>query len=222
MTSQMSAVERLDDLSTRLRSALLSDVLDSLGNREHILPSGITSLEPDTVLVGFAVPVLVEEVFDIPQEPYRGEIASLDDLRVGEVPVLAAAGTTRAALWGELFSTAARARGGRGVVVDGPVRDSRLIRTMGFPVFCRGTLPLDCNGRTRYILHRQTVRIGRVPVADGDLLFADEDGIVVVPQTLATQSIELALEKAATENQVRAALLSGMTLSAAWDRFRVL
>lgn len=218
----MSWSGRLDDIALRLRSALLSDVLDGLGHRQHTLPSPITPLEPGAVLVGTAMPVLVEEVFELPSEPYRGEIAALDDLREGDVPVVAAAGTTRAALWGELFSTAARARGARGAVVDGPVRDTRLIRSMGFPVFSRGSLPLDCHGRTRYAAHRQSVQIGQIEVANADLVFADEDGIVVVPEPLVERAVDLALEKGATENKVRDALRDGMTLREAWNRFRVL
>ncbi len=212
----------LDSLVRGLRTALLSDVLDQLGHRQHSLPPSITALEPGTVLAGYAMPILVEEVDDIPAEPYRGEVAAMDDLRDGDVAVLAAAATTHAALWGELFSTAARARGARGAIVDGLVRDTRLIRGMHFPVFARGALPLDCNGRTAYVAHRQPVQIAGVSVAGGDLVFADEDGIVVVPQPLVDETVQRAFEKATTENTVREALLGGMTLREAWDRYRVL
>ena len=63
------------------------------------------------VVAGWANPFLVAEAGEIPAEPYASEIAALDDLAPGEFVLVAAGGSARAACWGELFSTAARARG---------------------------------------------------------------------------------------------------------------
>ncbi|MDX7953255.1 hypothetical protein P7D22_19000 [Lichenihabitans sp. Uapishka_5] len=67
-----------------------------------------------------------------------------------------------------------------------------------------------------------TVRLGGVPVAAGDLIIADEDGIVVVPRRHAPRAVELAIAKAATENKARDLLLTGGKLADVWERFRVL
>jgi 4-hydroxy-4-methyl-2-oxoglutarate aldolase len=135
---------------------------------------------------------------------------------------VAAGGSARAACWGELFSTAARARGARGTVIDGYCRDARSIAALGYPVWCRGMLPLDCKGRVAVTGWRQPAVVGGLPVSPGDLVVADDDGAVVVPAGLTDQTIRLALAKASKEHGLRDALEAGSTLRAAYDRFGVL
>lgn len=169
-------------------------------------------LSTGTVVVGRAMPMLVAEVETIPDDPYRGESAALDDLRPGEVAVVAAGGTGRAALWGELFSHAARARGARAAVVDGFHRDGRLVREIGVPLLSRGALPLDGNGRASVVGHREPVVGGGLAVAAGDVVVGDEDGVVVVPAALVEETVTLALEKVDGENRARGAIRAGMRM----------
>ena len=74
-----------------------------------------------------------------------------------------------------------RYRGCRGVVLDGPTRDSPAIRTMGFPVFHVGFHPADSLGRLDVVAHNVPIECGGVLVNPGDLILADHDGVVVVP-----------------------------------------
>jgi regulator of RNase E activity RraA len=207
---------------SRLYAAVVSDILDDLGHRDHVLDPAIGPLGHGAVITGPANPFLVTETGQIPAEPYTGEIAALDDIRPGEVILVAAGGSARAACWGELFSTAARARGARGTVVDGYCRDARAITALGYPVWCRGTLPLDCKGRTAVTAWRQPAVIGGLQVRPGDLVVADDDGTVVIPAELAEETISRALAKASKEHGLRDALEAGSTLRAAYDRFGVL
>ena len=123
---------------------------------------------------------------------------------------------------GELFSTAARARGARGTVIDGYCRDQHRIMGMGYPAWCRGGLPLDCNGRTAVTAWRQPAVVGGLLVQPGDLVVADVDGVVVVPAGLAPEVVQRAALKAEQENGLRDALARGSTLRDAYDRFGVL
>ena len=211
-----------DLVVSRLYTAVVSDILDDLGHRDHVLDLAIRPRVSGQVIAGPANPFLVTEVDQIAAEPYAGEIAALDDIRPGEIILVAAGGSARAACWGELFSTAARARGARGTVIDGYCRDARSIATLGYPVWCRGMLPLDCKGRTAVTGWRQPAVVGGLPVSPGDLVVADDDGAVVVPAGLADQTIRLALAKASKEHGLRDALQAGSTLRAAYDRFGVL
>jgi 4-hydroxy-4-methyl-2-oxoglutarate aldolase len=207
---------------SRLYAAVVSDILDDLGHRDHILDPAIRPLGRGAVIAGFASPFLVAEVDQIPDEPYTGEIAALDDIRPGEVILVAAGGSARAACWGELFSVAARARGARGTLIDGHCRDASRIAGLGYPVWCRGTLPLDCKGRTAVTAWRQPAVVGGLPVRPGDLVVADDDGAVVVPGELTEETISRALAKASKEHGLRDALEAGSTLRAAYDQFGVL
>jgi 4-hydroxy-4-methyl-2-oxoglutarate aldolase len=212
----------LDLVETRLGAAVVSDILDDLGHREHTLDPAIRPLGRGAVVAGWANPFLVAEVAAIPAEPYTGEIAALDEIQPGDIVLVAAGGSARAASWGELFSTAARARGARGTLIDGYCRDERRITGMGYPVWCRGLLPLDCKGRLAVTGSRQPAPVGGLLVRPGDLVVADVDGAVVVPAGLAAETVRRGLEKVSKENGLREALIAGRTLRAAYDRFGVL
>jgi 4-hydroxy-4-methyl-2-oxoglutarate aldolase len=132
-------------------SAMASDALDELGLRDQVMAPGLLPLTPGTVLSGPVLTVLVEATATVrdPDDPYRSEIDAVDRLRPGHVPLYSAPDGNRAAVWGELFSRAALAKGAVGAVVDGYVRDCRLVRAAGFPVFARGASPLDTRARAR-------------------------------------------------------------------------
>jgi len=211
-----------DLVAGRLSAAVVSDVLDDLGHRDHVLDPAIRPLGDAAVIAGRANPFLVAEVDEMPADPYAGEIAALDEIAPGDVVLIAAAGSARAACWGELFSTAARVRGARGTVIDGYCRDAQVIAALGYPVWCRGRLPLDVRGRLAVTAWRQPAVLGGLPVQPGDLVVADADGVVVVPAALAAETVGRALEKVSKENGVRDALAEGSTLRSAYDRFGVL
>ena len=213
----------LPDLAAgRLSTAVVSDILDDIGHRDHVLDPAIRPLGDARVIAGWANPFVVAEVDEIPAEPYTGEIAAMDDIGPDDVVLVAAAGSARAACWGELFSTAALARGARGTLIDGYCRDAPVIAALGYPVWCRGLLPLDVKGRLAVTAWREPAVVGGLPVRPGDLVVADADGAVVVPARLAADTVGRALDKASKENRVREALAEGSTLRGAYDRFGVL
>ena len=141
----MSEVPLLQSIAQSLYTAVLSDVLDELGFREQAMPPSIRPLDDDLVMVGRARTGVYREVYSVVagDNPYALEIALVDDLKPGDVAVLGCGGSTRIAPWGELLSTAARARGAAGCLTDGFVRDIKPIRRMRFPVFHGGIAPLD-------------------------------------------------------------------------------
>jgi regulator of RNase E activity RraA len=124
--------------------------------------------------------------------------------------------------WGELLTTAARARGAVGCVTDGLVRDVRLIREMRFPVFSGGIGPLDSKGRGTVVAIDVPVECGGVLVSPGDWIFGDVDGVVVLPGSLCERALRDALQKAASENTVRAELAAGEPLASVFARHGIL
>jgi len=209
---------------TELYSAVLSDVLDSLGNTEHAMHPGIRPLDESLTLFGRARTGLYMEVYaETPDEnPYELEIALIDDLKPNDIAVLACPNSPRVAPWGELLSTASKARGAAGCVTDGLVRDIRLIRAMDFPVFAGGIGPLDSKGRGTVMRIDVPVVVGGVYVRPGDWLFGDADGIVVVPDELAEPAVCNALEKIEGENRTREELETGALLKDVFARHGIL
>jgi regulator of RNase E activity RraA len=162
------------------------------------------------------------DVYHVPAEPYAIEIEAVDSLLPGEVMVVSTAESKRNAPWGELLSTAAQSRGARGAVVDGLVRDTRKIQAMGFPLFAAGIKPVDSKGRGVVVDYNRPVESGGVLVTPGDLLFADDDGVVVIPSEAVPETIQLATSKVALENHTREELQNGAYLRDVYLRYGVL
>src|SRR6266511_1040381 len=189
MTDLLAAFRPHQD---HLYSAVLADVLDGLGHRSSCLPPEVRPLRPEWRLFGRAVTLSAVPAASEPAHPYAIEMECIDSLRPGDVLVATTSGDRSSALWGELLSTASRAHGAVGVVLDGLTRDTTKILDMDFPVFAAGFSPLDSKGRLDAISFNQPVRSGECVIHAGDLVFGDIDGVVVVPQRLA----EAALTKA--------------------------
>ncbi|MDU4962411.1 MAG: RraA family protein [Sporomusaceae bacterium] len=211
------------EIESKLYSAVISDILDSLGYRRQTMDPAIRPLRDEMVLFGRAKTVMAADVNRMPDKPYAKLIDVLDAIGPGEIFVAALGGSTRSAFWGELLSTATRARGGRGAVIDGLSRDSRKIIEMQFPLFSRGMRPTDSLGRNEVIECDTPIECGGVTVQPGDFIFGDIDGIVVIPAAVAAEVIERALQKVSAENQVRDAIRNeGMKVADAYAKFGVL
>jgi 4-hydroxy-4-methyl-2-oxoglutarate aldolase len=204
---------RLDWVARSLYSGLLSDACDAAGYRDRALGADIRPLDEALVLVGRAKTAVWAPMFHVPTRPYDKEIAAVDSLRPGEVFVMAVGRSREIVPWGELLSTASLARGGRGAVMDGLVRDSRQIRAMGFPVYCTGRRPYDSCGRGIVVDYDVAVTIDGVVVQPGDLVFGDSDGVVVVPQAAETEILDRAWTKMSGEDRTRDALRAGIPLA---------
>ncbi len=214
-----------EEIAARLYTAVLSDVLDSMGLAAQAMRPFVRPLDEDLVLFGRARTGLYMPRYHVEpgHNPYEVEIALVDDLRPGEVAVFACGGPTeRIAPWGELLTTASIARGAAGCVTDGLVRDVRRIREMRWPVFHGGIGPLDSKGRAEMMAMDVPVVCGGVRVEAGDYVFGDVDGVVVIPQAAAVEAIRLGLEKVRAEDRTREMLAAGKRLKDVFDEFGVL
>jgi regulator of RNase E activity RraA len=213
-----------DMMAETLYVAVISDILDSMGLRNQVLQPGVVPAHPDPsqVLVGRAATVLVGPQYEVVDQPYTNQIAAIDALQPGDVVVSGVGGMTNVAVWGELFSNAAKARGARGFLTDGCHRDTRMVLDLGFPVFSRGPRPVDISGRGTVISIGRPVEVSGVVVHPGDLVFAEVDGVVIIPQDVAEETMSRAFDKVAKEDGAREDLRRGHLLSEVWSRYRVL
>lgn len=208
------------DRLARLYTAVVADVLDKLGFRNQCLDPRVRPLYPEARCAGFALTVQTVPAREVaPPCPYAGELAAVDSLQPDDVLIVSQSGSS---FWGELLSTAAQYHKCRGVVLDGPTRDSVAIRTMGFPVFHVGFHPADSLGRLDVTAHNVPINCGGVLVHPGDLILGDHDGVVVVPLAVAEKVLQLAEEKVSGENLVRKALAEGMSTAEAFAKFGIL
>jgi len=205
-----------------LTSAVVADALDAEGYPRQSPRVPIKPVTVNTALVGRCKTTLWAEMAHPDPKPYELELRAVDSCRPDDVIIAAAGGSLRSGVWGELLSTAARNTGCVGVIVDGAVRDVRQMRAMGFPCFARATIVYDSKDRQRVIDLDVPVEIDGVCFHPGDLVIADEDGIVVVPKAVEANIVRRAWEKVHAENQVRDAIRNGMKATAAFEKFGVL
>jgi 4-hydroxy-4-methyl-2-oxoglutarate aldolase len=209
-------------IERNLYTAVISDSLDELGLRQQVMREYLRPVYPNCRFAGFARTIACSDIYHIPEDPYGREIEAVDSILPGEVVVVSTQQSRRNAPWGELLSTAAKAREARGAVVDGLVRDVRKIEALGFPVYAAGVKPLDSKGRGIVTDYNIPVECGEVLVNPGDLMIADEDGVVAVPRQVVDEVIRLAVEKVAREDDSRAELMRGAYLRDVFKKYGVL
>lgn len=212
----------LPQLRQTIYSAVLCDALDSLGFTRQSPRVPLPPLTADVVLVGRCKTTLWAEMAHEDPHPYELELRAVDECRSDEVFIAAAGGSQRSGVWGELLTTAARNAGCVGAIIDGAVRDLAKLRQMQFPVFARGTCVYDSQNRQRVVDLDVTVEIDGVRFAPGDLVVADADGIVVVPQEVEREALARAWQKVHAENRTRDCIAGGMKAAEAYRKFGVL
>lgn len=205
-----------------LYTAVVSDSLDQLGVRNQAMREYIRPLYPACKVAGWARTISCSDLYHIPADPYALEIEAVDSLLPGEIAVVGTQKSLRNAPWGELLSTATKARGARGAVIDGLVRDVQKIEELGLPVFATGIKPVDSMGRGWVTAYNVPVECGEVLVHPGDFVFADYDGVVVVPHAMVAEVIALAADKVRREDSSRQELMNGAYLRDVFQKYGVL
>lgn len=216
-----SDAELFATIRKKLYTAVVGDVLDHMGHRTHFLPPDIRPLRADMVVAGRAAPVLVGDAPGTPDDRFGKLLQALDALREHDV-YITNGGQTPYSLWGELLSTRAAHLKAAGAVMNGYCRDEAGILELDFPVFCWGSYALDISFRGKVLDYGVPTVVGDVPVAPGDVVFGDRDGVLVVPARLADEVFEKALEKVHGENMVRDAFRKGMSAVEAFEKFGVM
>lgn len=196
-----------------LTAALASDALDELGLGRHVLGARQRQVA-GRPFTGRALPATV-----VVDEGRLGEADGLLDvveaIRAGDAVVLACAQACTSACWGELLTRAAIASGAVGLVTSGHVRDTAVLRALGWPVIAAGSLPARPDGRVNIVDIGRPASIDGVAVAPGDLVVADEDGVVIVPSEHVDAVLERAGRRRALEGAVRERVSAGVSLRAA-------
>lgn len=155
-----------------LSATLASDATEGQG----VLPTTIVSLHSATCVVGPAHVAVMSQDDNL---SVRNILEAAPN--PGSILVIAGGSTSRTATIGGLMALEMQNLGIAGLVTDGLVRDSREIRELGFGVWCRGVTPIASH-KNGPALIGGTISIGGILIRDGDLVIADDDGVVIWPQ----------------------------------------
>lgn len=213
-------------IKQHLYVASVCDILDELGYRNQAMHQRLRPLLPNIRDCGFIGRARtlnwIESEYVDKDNPYGLEIEAMDSLKPGDVVVHSTDRNGTNAPWGELMSTLANKRGAVGCVCDSQIRDCVKIIEMNFPVYYSGIRPLDSKGRGLVTSYDIPVHCGEVLVNTGDLIYADFDGIVVIPRAIEQKVLLLAKEKVNNENLSRRELLNGKSLLETYNKYKSL
>ena len=226
MTTAQSDLELFDFIRKNLYVPAVCDILDELGYRNQAMHQRLRPLLPDIRNCGFIGRARtfrwMETDYVEEQNPYGLEIEAMDSLKAGDVAVHSTDHGGTNAPWGELMSTISKLKGVTGCVCDSQIRDCVRIIEMGFPVYYTGIRPLDSKGRAIVKAYDVPILCGEVLVNPGDIVYADFDGIVVVPKAAEHDVFVKANEKVHKENLSRNELLEGKSLRYVYDKYGAL
>jgi 4-hydroxy-4-methyl-2-oxoglutarate aldolase len=154
----------------------------------------------------------------------RAKLAAIDAMTPGVVPVWAGQNIHGVCCFGDLLAEAMKARGCVGVVVDGGVRDLAYLRAMGLPIMARYRTPAQAIGRWRVTEHQVPVQVRGtleewVTVQPGDLVVADDDGVIIIPKDLVAEVTARALEWSQKDSAARGDIRKGMPLLEALGKY---
>lgn len=175
---------RIEELRERILKLDVAAICDT-NKQIRIMDVGIKPLRLGMKLFGVARTVTCSNDF-------LTVIKALQEASAGEVLVIDCQ-NTKAAVAGELFSTEALRRGLSGIVTDGAVRDTPMIRTLKIPVYSRYINPM-AGTATKVFETQIPVTCGGVKVNPGDVLFGDDEGIVVATSAELSELVPLAEE----------------------------
>ena len=205
----------------KLYTPVVGDILDTLGYYHQFLPPEIRPIRDDMKLAGRAMTVLIGDVYGLPKKPFGLMTEALDQLQEDDI-YITGGGLHRSAYWGEILTATARVRGAAGAVIHGWHRDTPQVLEQNWPVFSQGCWAQDSSVRTVVSDFRCTIEIGAVTVRDGDIVFGDIDGVLIIPKEVFSEVVEKALVKAAGEKTVRKAIEGGMSATDAFGQYGIL
>lgn len=213
----------------RLYTACVYDVMDEMGLPNQCLDLGIKSFDADAQIAGPAYTVMagpdMRSKDEMPSNPKLDRFGVFERIYEGCAVVVAAAGERQSGVWGELMSNASRVKGATGIVIDGGIRDGRLLREIeGWSVFARYTSPIESLGRSR--IHDLEVPIAmtgtltsQVRVNPGDWVFGDMDGVLVIPRDALDEVLAKSEEAKEIEDKVRADVRRGVPVADVYDTY---
>ncbi|WP_327673763.1 isocitrate/isopropylmalate family dehydrogenase [Kitasatospora sp. NBC_00458] len=211
-----TAADEVVDRLARLDTASVSDALDSLG-----LPgvlAGLAARVPGARTAGRAYTVTYRPVEDT-GSGFRNAANYLDEVPAGSFVVVDNGGSTDCTNWGSLLTAVARSRGARGTALFGSARDIAEIRAAGYPLFSTGVTMVSGKNRVELAATGRDITIGEVTIRPGDVVVADDNGVLVVPAGRAAEVADRAERVEATEAAIARAVADGTRLDEARRTF---
>jgi len=206
--------KKIVDQFSKIPTSNVSDALDRFKIKGGL--EGIVPIVDDVRIAGTAFTVRFIPASQVELKPW---VTYVDKAQPGDVVVIDNGGRTYCTVWGGLLSARARDMGIRGTVIDGVCRDVDVIRALRYPVFSRGRFMMTGKDRVQLAGINEPVNIAGVLVKPGDIIVADDSGVVVVPQEKAEEILQAALDVYEKESKILEEVKRGVPLAEAREKY---
>lgn len=208
----------LGNIKNHLTSCILSDLLDDLGYPNQVV-KGLNGNFPGTKLLGRAKTLKLrkleegEDIKGIYDALYSYETIVPEDIILVENDI------SDYAYFGELNANLAIRSGASGVIVNGMTRDHLEVMATGLPVFARGYSCQDVRGRATMDSYNKTIQFNGVKIEPECLVFADDEGVIVIPKEIESEVVKEVYKRAANEKSILSDIASGVEVGELTKRY---
>ena len=205
-------------------TAVISDVFDKMGHLPPVLDNSLVAIPGPGIRFAGPAYTITGESHRWSGKGDRAKLAAIDAMVPGVVPVWAGNDIRGVCCFGDLLSEAMKARGCAGVVVDGGVRDLAYLRSLALPMMVRYRTPAQAIGRWRVSDRQVAIRVRGalkdwLEVRPGDIVVADDDGVIILPGELVNKIEAQVLEWAEKDSRARKDIRRGTPLLEALDKY---
>ncbi|MBW1980870.1 MAG: RraA family protein [Deltaproteobacteria bacterium] len=205
-------------------TAPIADVFDKLAMTPPILDTNLFAVPESGIRFAGPAYTVSGELRSWERGGDRDKLAAIDGMYEGVVPVWAGNDISGVCCFGDLLAEAMKARGCAGVVVDGGIRDFAHLRNLQLPMMVRYRTPAQAIGRWKVSSYQMAIEVRgglqeQVRVEPGDVVVADDDGVIVVPASIAEEIAQQAHEWAGKDSRAREEIRRGMPLLTALETF---
>ncbi len=193
----------------KMATTNIADALDKVEIRGAVI--GIKPMYDCPKILGRAVTIKITAA-GIAKSKYHIGVRAIDAASPGDIIVIDNRGDLNNNCWGEILSMGAKMKKISGVVIDGAARDIDACREFGFPVYARGAVPITARGRIMEESFNEVIRIGDIQVRPGDIIMADINGVVVIPEERLGEVLEASEQILKKEEEMVGELRKGVSM----------
>ena len=193
----------------KLCSGMFSDILDSLGYKSQVIIGWNSNIIPTRFIGRARTMKLITKNTD--DERINIGLNFIGSIKDDEILLIE--GSMEFAYFGEMMTRLSNRQGYQGVIIDGLTRDTIYTHSVSkFPILAKGYSPVDIKGRGRVEETDKTIKIGQCDVQKGDLVFADYDGVVIIPKEIEQEVMNLLKEVLIEEDRIIELINNGISI----------